>query len=53
MFMPRREQSLPAVIPANAGIHKITLRAVVASWELRTGSFYYKISTDQEYNPHL
>ena len=49
MFMPRQEQ-LPAVIPAHAGIHKITLRAVVASWELTTGSFYYKISTDQEYN---
>lgn len=50
MFKPLLEQQLPAVIPANAGIHKITLRTVVASWKLTTGSFYYKIITDQEYN---
>ena len=50
MFKPLLEQQLPAVIPAYVGIHKFTLRTVVASWKLTTGSFYYKISTDQEYN---
>lgn len=50
MFKPLLEQSLPAIIPAYVGIHKFTLRTVVASWKLTTGSFYYKIITDQEYN---
>ena len=50
MLKPLLEQQFPAVIPAYAGIHKFTLRTVVASWKLTTGSFYYKIITDQEYN---